>query len=81
MIPFQYPNIIIIFFFREKNTHTQERRKMVLTQSHTTTPLKSYGNPFKSVDSHIQILKLFMINSKIKTFTPLTHDKCKVLMT
>ena len=54
---------------------------MVLTQSHTTTPLKSYGNPFKSVDSHIQILKLFMINSKIKTFTPLTHDKCKVLMT
>ena len=26
------------------NTHTQGRRKGVLTQRHTTTPLKSYGN-------------------------------------
>ena len=35
-------SIIIIFF--EKQTHIQRRGKMVLTQRHTTTPLKSYGN-------------------------------------
>ena len=32
------------FFFFEKQTHIQERRKEVLTQRHTTTPLKNYGN-------------------------------------
>ena len=34
------------FFFFDKQTHThiQGRGKEVLTQRHTTTPLKSYGN-------------------------------------
>ena len=32
------------FFFGETNTHTQGRGKWVLTQKHTTTPLKSHGN-------------------------------------
>ena len=32
------------FFFVEKQTHTQGRGKGVLTQRHTTTPLKSHGN-------------------------------------
>ena len=34
----------LFFFFGETNTHTQERGKDVLTQRHTTTPLKSHGN-------------------------------------
>ena len=34
------------FFFLEKqtHTHTKGREKEVLTQRHTTTPLKSHGN-------------------------------------
>ena len=33
---------LLLFF--EKQTHTQGKGKMVLTQRHTTTPLKSHGN-------------------------------------
>ena len=42
----QFSNIFpqIFFFLGEKQTHTQEREKEILTQRHTTTPLKSYGN-------------------------------------
>ena len=36
----------ILFFFRNKHTHTQGRGKEVLTQKHTTTPLKNHGNFF-----------------------------------
>ena len=36
--------IIIIIFFLETNTHTHRREKGVLTQKHTTTPLKSHDN-------------------------------------
>ena len=37
-------SILFFFFFIETNTHTQGRRKESLTQRHTTTPLKNYGN-------------------------------------
>ena len=33
-----------ILFLRNTHTHTQGRRKVVLTQKHTTTLLKSHGN-------------------------------------
>ena len=32
------------FFFFEKQTHTQGRKKWVITQKHTTTPHKSHSN-------------------------------------
>ena len=35
--------MFFFFFFGEKNTHTQGREKWILTQKHTTTPLKSHG--------------------------------------
>ena len=35
--------LMFFFFFGEKNTHTQGREKWILTQKHTTTPLKSHG--------------------------------------
>ena len=35
---------LIFFFFFEKQTHTQEREKEILTQRHTTTLLKSHDN-------------------------------------
>ena len=37
----------ILFFFRNKHTHTQEREKGVLIQRHTTTPLKNHCNFLK----------------------------------
>ena len=43
----QFSNIFpqfIFFFGGEKQTHTQEREKEILTQRYTTTPFKSYGN-------------------------------------
>ena len=36
--------VFFFFFLRNKHTHIQERGKSVLTQRHTTTPLKSHGN-------------------------------------
>ena len=39
---FFFEKALLLFF--EKQTHTQGRRKNVLTQRHTTTPLKSHGN-------------------------------------
>ena len=35
---------LFFIFFWETNWHRQEREKWLLTQRHTTTPLKSYGN-------------------------------------
>ena len=32
------------FFLFLRNKHTQGRGKWILTQKHTTTPLKSHGN-------------------------------------
>ena len=34
----------LFFFEKQTHTHTQGREKGVLTQRHTTTPLKSHGN-------------------------------------
>ena len=34
----------ILFFEKQTHTHTKGRGKGVLTQRHTTTPLKSHGN-------------------------------------
>ena len=34
----------ILFFEKQTHTHTQGRRKEILTQKHIITPLKSHGN-------------------------------------
>ena len=36
--------LVNFFFFLETNTHTQGKGKEILTQRHTTTPLKSHCN-------------------------------------
>ena len=37
------------FFFKNKHTHTQGRGKVVLTQKHTTIPLKSHDTFYRRV--------------------------------
>ena len=45
------------FFFFEKQTHTQEKGKGVLTQRHTTTSLKSHDNFYE---------EFYLIHRKLK---------------
>ena len=40
----QLPILFFFFFDKQTHTHTERRGKGVLTQRHTTTPLKNHDN-------------------------------------
>ena len=48
--------LLLLFLGRNKYTHIQERGKGVLTQRHTTTLFKSYGNFYGNVMKLINLV-------------------------
>ena len=48
--------LLLFFLGRNKYTHIQDREKGVLTQRHTTTLFKSYGNFYGNVMKLINLV-------------------------
>ena len=69
----------LLFFFFEKQTHTQGRGKWILIQRHITTPLKSHDNKVEKISPFFFGLLSYSLNMQIFGISQIQKQKILIM--